>query len=145
MNSVESPTIPRPTTESPMTRPPENATFRAFDKPSRAACVVLTFALVATFMPKKPASAEQIAPTMKLTEMIGEESTLPLLAKPRRIATEITKMVNTLYSRLRNATAPSAMCPAIVAISSVPESCFETHPALNKAYSNAMTPERGTA
>ena len=35
-----------------------------------AALVVLTFALVATFIPRKPAKAEQIAPTIKETETI---------------------------------------------------------------------------
>ena len=50
-----------------MTAPPENATSNAFPKEVLAAFVVLTFALVATFIPMKPANAEHIAPTIKET------------------------------------------------------------------------------
>ena len=46
----------------PMTVPPENATSSAGDSPIRAAAVVRTLALVATFMPAQPAKAEADAP-----------------------------------------------------------------------------------
>ena len=59
--------MPRPTTPSPMTEPPEKATSRAFPKESLAAFAVRTLAFVATFMPKYPASAEQNAPTANET------------------------------------------------------------------------------
>ena len=42
-----------------------NATSRALPREVLAAFVVLTFALVATFIPTKPANAEQNAPTAK--------------------------------------------------------------------------------
>ena len=50
-----------------MTAPPEKATSRAFPKLSFAAFAVRTFALVATFIPKNPARAEQNAPTANET------------------------------------------------------------------------------
>ena len=51
----------------PMTAPPEKATDRAAFMPlSFAAAAVRTFALVATFIPMKPAAVEKTAPTRKL-------------------------------------------------------------------------------
>ena len=49
----------------PMTAPPENATSSAGAMPIRAAAVVRTLALVATFIPIQPAAAEEAAPTTK--------------------------------------------------------------------------------
>jgi hypothetical protein len=46
-----------------------NETCRAFFKLERAACVVRTFAFVATFIPMKPAVAEKTAPTTNATAM----------------------------------------------------------------------------
>ena len=51
-NNPPNPRMPNPTTPSPMTEPPAKATSRALPKLSRAAFVVLTFALVATTIPK---------------------------------------------------------------------------------------------
>ena len=46
------PIIPSPTTHIPITTPPEKATSSALPSPPfQAALVVLTFALVATFIP----------------------------------------------------------------------------------------------
>ena len=56
-----------PTTPIPITDPPANATSSALPRLVRAAFVVLTFALVATRIPIKPASAEQNAPKTKDT------------------------------------------------------------------------------
>src|SRR6056297_2623462 len=63
MNNTLRPRTPRPTTPRPITEPPANATSRPLPRLVLAALVVLTFALVATFIPIKPASPEQIAPT----------------------------------------------------------------------------------
>ena len=71
MNKPLKPSTPKPTTPSPITEPPAKATSRAVPKLVRAACVVLTFALVATFIPMNPAKAEQIAP------MINDRATKP--------------------------------------------------------------------
>ena len=57
--------MPRPTTPSPITAPPEKATSSAFPKLSLAALAVLTLAFVATFIPRNPANAEHKAPTAK--------------------------------------------------------------------------------
>ena len=68
MNKSElKPRTPSPTTPSPITAPPEKATSKALPNEFLAAFVVLTLALVATFIPINPASAEQIAPTIKDT------------------------------------------------------------------------------
>ena len=66
--SPPKPRMPRPTTPSPMTEPPEKATSRAFPKESLAAFAVRTLAFVAN-MPKYPASAEQNAPQKKLLQV----------------------------------------------------------------------------
>jgi hypothetical protein len=58
----------------PITEPPVNATFKALFKLVLAALVVLTFALVATFIPIFPANAEQSAPTIKEIAIRGDES-----------------------------------------------------------------------
>ena len=96
-----------------------------FPKLVLAALVVLTFALVATFIPMKPAPAEQIAPNTNDKAINGlDPSTVPLI--PKTIATTTTKMDNTLYSAFKNAIAPSLMLFAILAIFSPPTSCLLT-------------------
>ena len=72
-NKLLRPNTPKPTTPNPITEPPAKATSSALPKDVLAALVVLTFALVATFIPIKPASAEQIAPTTKDTATIPLE------------------------------------------------------------------------
>ena len=53
-------------TVKPMIEPPKNATLRASDAPSSfAATAVLTLAFVAVYIPIKPATPEQAAPTKK--------------------------------------------------------------------------------
>ena len=77
--------IPNPTTVSPITAPPENATLSAFaSPPSLAAIAVLPFALVAILIPALPAIAEVIAPKTK-APAVGA-----LIKIPNAIATTIT-------------------------------------------------------
>src|SRR5699024_8575294 len=97
----------------------------------RAALVVRTLAFVATFMPMKPASPEQTAPRAKEMATIQLESWGSALT-PRRIATTTTNTARTRYSAFRNAMAPLEMWELIVAIFSVPTSCFETQDDLKK-------------
>ena len=61
------PKTAKPATPSPITVPPPKETFNAFGKLVFAACVVLTFVLVAIFIPIFPANAENIAPIIKAT------------------------------------------------------------------------------
>ena len=51
MNNPPKPKIAKPATPKPITVPPVNETFNACFKLVRAACVVRTLALVATFIP----------------------------------------------------------------------------------------------
>ena len=51
INKPPKPKIAKPATPKPITVPPVNDTFNACFKLVRAACVVRTFALVATFIP----------------------------------------------------------------------------------------------
>ena len=65
MKKAVSPNTASPATPSPITVPPPKDTFKAFGKLVRAACVVLTFVLVAIRIPIFPAKAEKIAPHIK--------------------------------------------------------------------------------
>ena len=98
------PRRPSPTTDIPITAPPEKAIERALFIPlSLAALAVLTFALVATCIPKKPASTEKSAPATKQIPVIHPlGSAIPMITK--RTTAKITKI---LYSEVRNAIAPS--------------------------------------
>ena len=122
MNKPPRPKTPRPTTLIPMTDPPVNATFKAEAKPVRAALVVRLLALVATFIPKNPAKPEATAPTINDTEINALESVRPEFAKPKSIATAMTKMDRTRYSAFKKAMAPSAILAPIDFIRSVPSS-----------------------
>ena len=51
MNKPPKPNTAKPATPKPITEPPVKDTFSACFKLVRAACVVLTFAKVATFIP----------------------------------------------------------------------------------------------
>ena len=51
MNKPPKPNTAKPATPKPITEPPVKDTFSACFKLVRAACVVLTFANVATFIP----------------------------------------------------------------------------------------------
>ncbi len=63
----------RPATPSPITVPPVKETCKAFDRLVRAACVVLTLAFVAIFIPIYPATAERMAPIRKEIAITGLE------------------------------------------------------------------------
>ena len=72
--------IPRPTTVKPMTEPEENATRRPLFRLSEAAWAVRALALVAIFMPTKPASIEKMPPVMK-AKGVNLDSMVPPEAK----------------------------------------------------------------
>ena len=83
--------MPRPTTVKPMTEPEENATRRPLFRLSLAACAVRALALVAIFMPMKPASMDQMPPVRKANG-VNLESISPPVA-------------NAMTSRITNTTA----------------------------------------
>ncbi len=106
---------------------------------SFAAFAVLTFALVATVIPKYPASVENTAPTTKQTAV----TQLPIPNPIRRNNTS-TKNINILYSAVRNACAPSLIDDAISRILSVPALCLFTFAARTPAKTSAIIPNTGT-
>ncbi|OQA06399.1 MAG: hypothetical protein BWY67_01966 [Bacteroidetes bacterium ADurb.Bin397] len=142
MNNKLKPNTPKPTTPIPIMEPPAKAISSAFPIPVRAALVVLTFALVAIRIPMYPAKAEQNAPQIKETATIGDEVSV-FAVTPNKMATHTTKIASTRYSALRKPIAPSAMCPAIFFILSVPASCLLIQADFHTVYSNASTPKAG--
>ena len=130
--------MPRPTTHRPITEPLRKATFRAlFMPPSSAAHAVLTLPLVATCMPKKPASTENAAPQ---TYRIAVTQLIP---SPRMMKRAITTMTIVLYSLFRNAIAPSWINPAISVMRSLPVDCFPIQLASTYATHRATMPTTG--
>ena len=109
----------------------------------RAAAVVRTLAAVAIRMPKKPASAEQAAPTSIDRPMSTELSALPELPQASSAAATSTKTASTRYSRPRKAMAPSRMWPAIVRMVSVPASWRPTQELRNQANARPARPVMG--
>ena len=98
------PINPKPTTDIPITAPPEKATFNALFIPDcLAAFAVLTFALVATLIPKYPANAENVAPIIKLIAVCQ------LIPTPRITNNTTVNIASALYSLDRKAIAPSCM------------------------------------
>ena len=117
MRIVLSPKIPKPTTQSPITAPPEKAIESALFIPlSLAAFAVRTFAFVATFIPTYPANVERTAPTIKQTAVIQS------IPNPKTKKSTTTKTIKILYSANKNAFAPSAIEPEISFIFSFPTS-----------------------
>src|SRR5690606_27795203 len=137
------PNTPKPTTPNPMTAPPANATSKALPKEVLAACVVLTLALVATFMPIKPANAEQMEPTINDTATMPFEPTSLFPFKNNKIATAITKTDKILYSAFRKDIAPSEILLAILIILSLPWSCLVTQALFTKTNKSPKTPKSG--
>ena len=102
------PRMPRAAMVSPMTEPPKKAMASALSRPLlRAASAVRTLALVAAFMPMKPASIEHSAPDTKARAVRGP------MAIDRRTATTTMNPTRIEYSRRRKAIAPVWMAPAI--------------------------------
>ena len=133
---MQSPTMPTPTTDIPITPPALKATFKPSFKLVWAAVAVLQLARTAIFMPMKPAPAEQIAPNMKARLTHHPSAGI----SPRTMAMTTAKIARFLYSRVRNAVAPSLIAPDISLIRSVPSPLFKTLKARNPAKSNPMTP-----
>ena len=132
------PKSPKPTTDIPITAPPENAIDKALFIPLvLAAFAVLTLAFVATFIPKYPAKVENIAPTIKHTAVI---TLIPIAIS---INKTMANIISILYSAVRKAFAPSRIEPAISFILSVPSSIFPTFEASTKAKSRAIIPITG--
>ena len=133
-----SPKIPKPTTQSPITAPPENAIESAlFIQLSFAAFAVRTFAFVATFIPTYPANVESTAPTIKQTAV---SQSIP---NPNTTKSMATNTIKILYSENKNAFAPSAIAPEISFIFSFPASLLLIIAALIPAKITAMIPAIG--
>ena len=90
-----------------MTEPPRKATLSAGFRPVRAALAVRTLALVATFIPMYPASAEHVAPTTNDSAISGLDWLPCVIASSTATAT--TKYASLEYSARKNAIAPSVM------------------------------------
>ena len=134
------PSTPSPATHIPITAPPENAIESALFIPlSFAAFAVLTFAFVATLIPKYPASVENTAPTTK-------QAAVTQFPIPNPISRNNTSTKNTsiLYSAVRKAWAPSLIDDAISRILSVPALCLFTFAARKPAKMSAAIPNTGT-
>ena len=90
-----------------MTVPPPKDTFKAFGKLVLAACVVLTFVLVAIFIPMFPANAEKKAPNIKATTINQcVDGTIVETTNNKTLITA-TNIAKSLYSAFKNAKAPS--------------------------------------
>jgi len=101
------PKTAKPATPRPITVPPPKETFKAFGKLVFAACVVLTFVLVAIFIPIFPAYAEKIAPKIKANTInqwvVGTTNDTTV----NKTLTITTKIANNLYSAFKKARAHS--------------------------------------
>merc|ERR1712000_182923 len=112
---METPKRPSPTTQNPITAPPEKATRRAALRPSlSAAWVVRVLASVATIIPTQPAVADKRAPAIKQpATLIPSVSSVRVEdaenIKRRIAATQNTKPVRYLYSVIRKERDPDAI------------------------------------
>ena len=136
-SASDSPVSPSPTTHIPITLPPENATCSASGSPFRAAFVVRMLDAVATFIPKNPDIPEHSAPNTNAT---ATSLIAPVLMTASNAATSTTTTASTLYSRFRNAIAPSRTLPPISCIRSVPGSCLWIQLVFQAANASASTP-----
>ena len=109
------PRSPMPTTVSPITVPLEKATRNAGFSPLMAAAAVRTFALTATFIPTKPAIAEQTVPARYEIAVLG--IVLPKVSQSIKTqsttVTIATKGIRATYSRFRKAEEPSLIASPI--------------------------------
>src|SRR3972149_5837571 len=97
-NTSPTPRRPRLATDRPMTEPPRKAMerdFAVFGLYLFAASAVLTLAFVADFMPKNPASMDEIAPPMKA------KAVALFINRPRAIATTTRNMASMEYCLFR--------------------------------------------
>jgi hypothetical protein len=100
-----------------------NATRSARAWPeSRAASEVRTLALVAAFIPMKPAAVDERAPNRKAPAVSGP------IAHQSRTPTISTKTASTEYSRFRNAMAPASIWSARSRMISLPAGCLRSQP-----------------
>ena len=79
--------MPRPTTVKPMTEPEEKATRSPLFRLSEAAWAVRALALVAIFMPTKPASMDQMPPVTKAKGVNWESISPP---EPKAMTSKMT-------------------------------------------------------
>ena len=118
-NRAVNPNNPNPTTESPSTAPPLNATFNAEGiPPSSTASDVRPLDLVAISIPTNPVKALNKAPNKKHRELCQPTPSAPFNAgiAPKIASTtaiERTKINIILYSLLRNVIAPLLIYPEI--------------------------------
>src|SRR5690554_3591491 len=105
MNNAPITNTARPATPKPITAPPVKDTFSALARLVLAACVVRTFALVATFIPMYPAKAEVNAPMMKEMEIIQLEDSTNVPDQASRIAEKTTKYERIFHSAFKKAMA----------------------------------------
>ena len=105
---------------------------KALFSPFSAALATLTFALVATFIPKNPAVAEQNDPKRYavVSCMFCVGCCVCHMGVGRRVImraeTIVTNIVSVVYSLFRKAFAPSFIAAAISRILGVPVSCLLT-------------------
>ena len=126
----------------PITTPPGKATDRASLNEREAACAVRAFAPVAIRMPPKPQRTEHNAPPTNDTAVFQPRPATVDDVRPTvsSAATATTKIASTLYSRPRNAIAPSRMASWIWIIFSLPRSFARTRRAVTAANTNPTTP-----
>ena len=109
MKKQVSPKTAKPATPRPITVPPPRETFNAFGKLVRAAWVVLTFVLVAIFIPMLPAKAEKNAPIINAITMSQCVEGTIVDTMNNKPLTPTTNNVRSLYSAFKKAKAPSYM------------------------------------
>ena len=96
-NHIVISSMPRPTTEKPMTLPEEKAMRRPLSRLSLAALAVRALALVAMRIPTKPASIEKMPPVRK-AKGVTRKSIVPCEPKARASSSTNTtaKTLNTV-------------------------------------------------
>ena len=120
----------------PVTEPPLKARLSAAWRPLYAACAVRTLARTVTHMPMKPARAEPTVPMMNPMAVHLPSSGTSASATTKTTATIAT----VLYSRARNAYAPSLTASEISFMRAFPASCLFTQNAVTMPYTTPATP-----
>src|SRR5687768_998862 len=143
MNNPPNPNTAIPATPIPITDPPVKETFSALARLVRAACVVLTFALVAILIPTYPANADKKAPSKNESAIRGCDSSTSVPDQPNNIAEKTAKYASIFHSALRNAIAPFAMNPANSLMFASPASCLVTQADLIAMAISPIAPSAG--